>query len=59
MNPIRQLPLRKIAESELSKHLGDLDVAVRDELATSLVRQWLTTVAGHGVQATQAVLCLE
>ena len=30
------------AESELAKHFGDLDAPVRDELATSLVRQWLT-----------------
>jgi hypothetical protein len=42
MNPIKQYPLRKIAESELAKHFGDLDDAVRNELATSLVRQWLT-----------------
>ena len=44
--PVRQPPLRKIAESVLTKHLGDLDAAVRDELATSLVRQWLAN-DGH------------
>jgi hypothetical protein len=45
--PTRQPPLRKIAESVLKKYLGDLDDAVREELATSLVRQWLTH-DGHG-----------
>lgn len=42
MNPIKQYPLRKIAENELARRLGDLDEAVRAELATSMVRQWLT-----------------
>jgi hypothetical protein len=46
MKPIRQYPLRKIAESELARHFGHLDAAVRDQLATSLVRQWLTN-DGH------------
>jgi hypothetical protein len=41
MNPLKHYPLRKVAESELARHFGDLDDAVRDELATSLVRQWL------------------
>jgi hypothetical protein len=42
VGPIKQYPLRKITESKLAKHFGDLDTAVRSELATSLVRQWLT-----------------
>ncbi len=46
MNPIKQFPLRKIAEKVLARHLGDLDAAVRDDLATSLVRQWVTN-DGH------------
>jgi hypothetical protein len=46
MNPIKHYPLRKVAEKVLAKHLGDLDAAVRDELATSLVRQWITN-DGH------------
>jgi hypothetical protein len=46
MSPIKQFPLRKIAESVLDSFLGGLDAAVRDELATSLVRQWITN-DGH------------
>jgi hypothetical protein len=46
MNPIKQFPLRKIADSVLAKYLGGLDAAVRDDLATSLVRQWVTN-DGH------------
>jgi hypothetical protein len=46
MNPIKQLPLRKIAENVLAKYLGSLDTAVKDVLATSLVRQWITN-DGH------------
>jgi hypothetical protein len=46
MNPLKRFPLRKIAENVLVRHLGDLDDAVREELATSLVRQWITN-DGH------------
>jgi hypothetical protein len=46
MNPLKHYPLRKVAEKVLAKHFGDLDAAVRDELATSLVRQWITN-DGH------------
>ncbi|HYT90687.1 MAG TPA: hypothetical protein VEL76_18410 [Gemmataceae bacterium] len=46
MRPIKHYPLRKVAENVLVKYLGDLDAAVKDELATSLVRQWLTN-NGH------------
>jgi hypothetical protein len=42
MKPRRKLPLRKIAESQMERHFGNLDAAVRNELATSLVRQWIT-----------------
>src|SRR5262245_2068794 len=42
MNPNKQSPLRKIAETVLTKHLGNLDVAVKGKFATSLVRQWVT-----------------
>ncbi len=42
MNPIRRYPLRKIAENQLATHFGDLDADIRNALATSLVRQWLT-----------------
>jgi hypothetical protein len=37
--------LRKIAENELSR-FGDLTPELKRELATSLVRQWITT-DGH------------
>jgi hypothetical protein len=46
MSPIKHYPFRKVAENILAKHFGDLDAAVRDELATSLVRQWITN-DGH------------
>jgi hypothetical protein len=46
MNPLTRFPLRKIAEHTLAKYLGDLDAGLRDELATSLVRQWVTN-DGH------------
>lgn len=46
MKPVKQFPLRKIAESVLNKYFSDLDAAVSDELATSLVRQWITN-DGH------------
>jgi hypothetical protein len=46
MNPIRQLPLREIAEETLAESFGDLDADLRDELATSLVRQWVSN-DGH------------
>jgi hypothetical protein len=41
MKPIKQYPLRKIAECELARIFGDLDEGVRNDLAISLVRQWL------------------
>jgi hypothetical protein len=46
MNPLTRFPLRKIAVAELAKRLGDLDPGVRQELATSMVRQWITN-DGH------------
>jgi ABC-type nitrate/sulfonate/bicarbonate transport system ATPase subunit len=33
--------LRKIAEHELDQCFHELDAQTRDELATSLVRQWI------------------
>jgi hypothetical protein len=42
MKPVKHYPLRRIAESELTSRFGDLDDAVRNDLALSLVRQWLT-----------------
>lgn len=46
LSTLKNYPLRRIAEAELSRHLGDLDDKVRSELAVSLVRQWLTN-EGH------------
>jgi hypothetical protein len=46
MKPSKRLPLRRIAEGELAKQFLGLSAAVRDQLATSLVRQWLTN-DGH------------
>ena len=49
MLPGKRLPLRKIAEGELSKQFLGLGPAVRDELATSLVRQWLGNDGHAGI----------
>jgi hypothetical protein len=46
MKPSKRLPLRRIAEGELARLFGGLGAAVWDQLATSLVRQWLTN-DGH------------
>jgi hypothetical protein len=46
MKHVTRPPFRKIAEHQIATHLGDLDASVQDELATSLVRQWLTN-DGH------------
>ena len=49
MLPSKRLPLRRIAEAELSKQFLGLSAAVRDQLATSLVRQWVTYDGHAGV----------
>src|SRR5262249_11347382 len=41
MSRISPYPLRRIAENELTHHVGGVDDADLDDLATSLVRQWL------------------
>jgi hypothetical protein len=41
MKPLKQFPLRKIAERQVDHQFGDLDASVRNDLATSLVRQWV------------------
>jgi hypothetical protein len=46
MNPIGQFPFREIAENTLAKYFGKLDADLRNELATSLVRQWVSN-DGH------------
>ena len=56
MKPIKRYPLRKIAESELAAQFGHLDDAIRNELATSLVRQWLTN-DGHAGLVTPTCQC--
>jgi hypothetical protein len=56
MKPVKQPRLRRIAENELNRHLGELDAAVRNELATSLVRQWLTN-DGHAGLAFPSCHC--
>jgi hypothetical protein len=42
MSSIRQNALRNVAEAELDRRLGELDSQQKGELATSLVRQWIT-----------------
>jgi hypothetical protein len=46
MSSTRQNALRNIAEAELDRRIGQLDPRMRQELATSLVRQWITS-DGH------------
>jgi hypothetical protein len=47
--------LRKIAGIELQRRFGDLDPEVKRDLATSLVRQWVTN-DGHAGLATRSSL---
>jgi hypothetical protein len=49
MLPGKRLPLRRIAEGELAKQFRGLSASVLDELATSLVRQWLTNDGHAGI----------
>jgi hypothetical protein len=49
MTAIKRSTLRKIAENELVVCFGELDAGVRNDLATSLVRQWLTYEGNAGV----------
>jgi len=49
MASVKQNPLRKVAEHQLNEHLGELAPQTKEELATSLVRQWLTSDGHAGV----------
>jgi hypothetical protein len=49
MKPIEQSPLRRIAENELKKCFDDLEDTVRNDLAISLTRQWLTNEGFAGI----------
>jgi hypothetical protein len=51
MSPFQPVVLRKIAEHELETCFHNLSPTTRDELATSLVRQW-TTYEGKAVIPT-------
>jgi hypothetical protein len=42
MSSARSNPLRKIAEDQIERLFGDFDPRLKQELATSLVRQWIT-----------------
>jgi hypothetical protein len=50
--PTRHNPLRKIAEAELDRRFADLDSQLKQELATSLARQWLTNEGHAGLVTT-------
>jgi hypothetical protein len=52
MSNRKRYPHRKVAESVLAEHFSDLDVGVRNALATSLVRQWLTNDGCAGFVTT-------
>jgi hypothetical protein len=49
MARIRRFALRKIAENEIAECFGDLDAVVRSDLATSLLRQWLSCEGHAGI----------
>ena len=52
MSTMKRYPHRKVAESVVKQHFGDLDAKVRNALATSLVRQWLTNDGHAGFVTT-------
>ena len=56
MKPVKHYPLRKLAETELAKCFKGLDDALLNDLATSLVRQWLT-YDGHAGLVTSTHQC--
>ena len=56
MKPVKHYPLRKLAETELAKCFKGLDDGVMNDLATSLVRQWLT-YEGHAGVVTSTHQC--
>jgi hypothetical protein len=56
MSSVRQSALRKVAEATLERHCGQLDPALKQELATSLARQWITN-DGHAGLITRASHC--
>ena len=45
----KENPLRNIARFELTRHFNDLAPTTREELETSLVRQWLTCDGHAGI----------
>ncbi len=56
MARIQRFVLRKIAENEIAECFGELNAVVRNDLATSLVRQWLT-YEGHAGIVTATHQC--
>jgi hypothetical protein len=54
MSSTRQNALRNVAEAELDQHLGQLDSRLRQQLATSLVRQWITSDGHAGLVTVSA-----
>jgi hypothetical protein len=51
MSSIKQNALRNVAEYDLKARFGDLEPQVQQEMATSLVRQWLTLDGYAGLVA--------
>jgi hypothetical protein len=49
MKPSKRPPLRRIAERELANQFLGLSAAVKDQLATSLARQWLGNDGHAGI----------
>src|SRR5262249_22907934 len=59
MTPLKGHALRKIANNELHARFGDLSATTKDELATSLVRQWLANDGHAGLVARSRQLWFE
>jgi hypothetical protein len=53
MSATRPNPLRHVAETVLDERFGALDPRLRQDLATSLVRQWVTS-GGHAGLVTRS-----
>jgi hypothetical protein len=52
MSSVKQNALRNMAEQDLKARFGDLQPLVKQEMATSLVRQWIT-LDGYAGLVTQ------
>jgi hypothetical protein len=56
MSSTRQNAMRNVAEAEIDRRLGKMHPRHRQELATSLVRQWITNDGYGGILTPSAYL---